>query len=96
MVEHFQMSFDVIFGDFAKKVFYNFDVVFTIDSIEKNGFIDGSNFAVIRGVVVDEEKMLKKYHCDEGKWNNDFYQHLIENNSKKAIEYFKKQKNWNN
>ena len=93
MVENFQISFDVIFGEFAKKVFYDFDVVFTIESIEKNGFIEGNNFAVIRGVIVDEENLLKKYHCEESKWNNDFYQHLIANKSQKAIEYFKKQKN---
>lgn len=93
MVEHFKLSFDTLFGDFASNIFYEYDVVFTIESIEKYGFIDDKNFVVIKGVVVDENKKLKQYHCQEEKWNNDFYQYLTKNKSEKAIELFKKQKN---
>lgn len=92
MVEHFKISFEIIFGSFAKDVFYEFDIVFTMDSISKNGYIEGGNFVVIKGLVIDPENLLKKYHCQEEKWNEEFYQYLIKDNSKAAIEYFKEQK----
>lgn len=89
MLENFKISCELVLGSFAKDIFYEFNVVFTKESIIKNGYQVGVNFVVIKGNIIDDEEKLKKFHCNESKWKEEMALYLNKDNAKNAIVFFK-------